>query len=368
MPNQNIICLAVDRLRAAALGAYGNTWFETRALDSLASESFVFDHYLIDSPQLPLLYRSYWQGRHALEADPTEGDSRSGIDVLRESGWMTALITDEPAAARLPLAESFEECRVSASGPASGGAVAEAINQTQMAQLFAEVATWIDTVGKNDENQPFLLWVHSRGMDGAWDAPVELRNSLVEEDEPAPPQDARVPREQLDENHDPDQLHGAACAYAGQVMALDACVGALMDLLREHSLLENTLVVLLGVRGFPLGEHRRLGDVDAALHAELVHVPLLVRMPDGCGAMGRSQSLIQPPDLLATLFDWLQMEAGQPSRFARSMLPLVRGEQEMLRDHVALLGDGAERALRTPAWYLRRPGSDDSRHVTPPRG
>jgi hypothetical protein len=77
--------------------------------------------------------------------------------------------------------------------------------------------------------------------------------------------------------------------------------------------------------------------------------------------MGRSQSLIQPPDLLPTLFDWLRMESGQPSRFAQSMLPLVRGEQEMLRDHVALLGGGAERALRTPAWYLRRPGSDDSR-------
>ena len=107
MPKQNIICLAVDRLRAAALGAYGNTWFETRALDSLASESFVFDHFLIDSPQLPLLYRSYWQGRHALEADPTEGNGRSGIDVLRESGWMTALMTDEPVVAQLPLAESF---------------------------------------------------------------------------------------------------------------------------------------------------------------------------------------------------------------------------------------------------------------------
>ena len=59
-------CLVIDRLQHGFLGAYGNTWIETPAFDRLAAESFVFDQMLIDSPQLGSLYRSFWQGRHAL--------------------------------------------------------------------------------------------------------------------------------------------------------------------------------------------------------------------------------------------------------------------------------------------------------------
>ena len=62
----NAICLVIDRLHTGFLGAYGNTWIETPAFDRLAAESFLFDQMLVDSPQLGPLYRSFWQGCHAL--------------------------------------------------------------------------------------------------------------------------------------------------------------------------------------------------------------------------------------------------------------------------------------------------------------
>ena len=62
----NAICLVIDRLHRGFLGAYGNTWIETPAIDRLAAESFVFDQALVDTPHLAALYRSYWQGWHAL--------------------------------------------------------------------------------------------------------------------------------------------------------------------------------------------------------------------------------------------------------------------------------------------------------------
>ena len=62
----NAICLVIDRLHRGFLGAYGNTWIETPAFDRLAAESFVFDQMLVDSPRLGPLYRSFWQGWHAL--------------------------------------------------------------------------------------------------------------------------------------------------------------------------------------------------------------------------------------------------------------------------------------------------------------
>ena len=46
--NKNVVCLVIDRLRASALGAYGAAWCDTPHLDRLASESFLFDHALVN--------------------------------------------------------------------------------------------------------------------------------------------------------------------------------------------------------------------------------------------------------------------------------------------------------------------------------
>ena len=48
----NAILLVIDRLHAGYLGAYGNGWIATPAIDRLAAEGFVFDQCLIDSPQV----------------------------------------------------------------------------------------------------------------------------------------------------------------------------------------------------------------------------------------------------------------------------------------------------------------------------
>ena len=66
----NGLCLILDRLHAGYVGAYGNSWIETPELDGLAARSFLFDQCLVDSPRLETLYRSYWQGWHALLGPP----------------------------------------------------------------------------------------------------------------------------------------------------------------------------------------------------------------------------------------------------------------------------------------------------------
>jgi hypothetical protein len=39
-----------------------------------------------------------------------------------------------------------------------------------------------------------------------------------------------------------------------------------------------------------------------------------------------------------------------------SLLPLLREQGTIERDHVCVVGSSAERAIRTPAWYLRTAG------------
>jgi arylsulfatase A-like enzyme len=340
----NAICLVLDRLHAGYVGAYGNSWMETPALDRLASRALVFDRALVDSPQLERLYRSYWQGRHAL--CPAVEEARPSLAaLLREAGVSTALMTDEPQVARHPLAVDFDEL-VEIDPPWQPQNAGE-IEQTHFARCFVQTIEWLEAA-----REPFLLWCHFGGLGTTWDAPLRFRQSYWEEGDPPPPSSADVPERMLPPDHDPDERLGIAQSYAGQVTLLDTCLGAMLEFFDGQPASRETLLSLISARGFPLGEHRRVGACDDALYGELVAVPWMLRFPDAAGAALRSQALVEPSDLWATLLAWWRKSDVPASPTARSLMPLARQDADALRDRVCL-GGGGGRAICTPAWYLR---------------
>jgi arylsulfatase A-like enzyme len=92
---------------------------------------------------------------------------------------------------------------------------------------------------------------------------------------------------------------------------------------------------------------------DEAIYNELIHVPWLLRLPDGSGAAARSQALVQPADLPATLCDWWSVAPFFPSGAGRNLLPLVRDEVETIRDRACVTAPSGEQGIRTAGWYLR---------------
>jgi arylsulfatase A-like enzyme len=348
----NAICLVIDRLHAGYLGAYGNSWIETPSLDRLASRSLVFDRAAVDSPQLERLYRSYWQGWHAMCPPPPA--ARPGLaSLLREAGISTALLTDDPSVAKLSLAEDFDEL-IEIDPPWQPKTAAQ-VDQTHFARCFVEIINWLDAA-----RGPFLLWCHLGGLGTTWDAPLEFRQGYCEEGDPPPPTTADVPDRCLPPNHDPDELLGVTQSYAGQVKLLDTCFGAMLEYFDGLPVGQETLLTLTSSRGFPLGEHRRVGPCDNALYGELVQVPWMMYFPDDLAATVRSQSLVEPSDLWATLLDWWNITAPR-SPTATSVLPLARGQADAVHDRLCMVGYGVERAIRTPAWHLRTgPGLAES--------
>jgi len=342
----NAICLVIDRLHVGHLGAYGNTWIETPAMDRLASQSLVFDQALVDSPALEALYRSYWHGWHALCAHQPPAGRPTLSALLRDAGVTTALLSDERLVSRHALAVDFDEL-IEIDPPWQAQGVAE-IEQTHFAQCFVQAIDFLQSA-----RPPLLLWCHLGGLATTWDAPREFRRAYWEPGDPQPPISAEVPDRVLPQDYDPDEVLGVTQAYSGQVSLLDTCLGALLEFLRAKPWAQETLLVLTSARGFPLGEHGRVGPCDEALYSELVHVPLMLRLPDLRGATARSQALIEPADLWATLLDWWGIAQRPPSPTGTSLLPIVGAETETVRDRLGIAGGGTERAIRTPAWYLR---------------
>jgi arylsulfatase A-like enzyme len=269
---------------------------------------------------------------------------------LASRGWHTALLTDEVLLTELPGADDFAERVVVEHRPAKR--LASDVDDTALARIFAAATQWLDA-----PREPFCLWVHAQAMRGPWDAPYELRRQYADEEDPPPPNFVAPPELRLPTEYDPDELLGITHAYCGQVALLDHCLGQLAGRLDIPPLAERTQLTVLGARGFPLGEHLRVGNCDAALYNELVQMPWIVRFPEGLGRLNRSQALVRPADLGGTLLDWLAIDRCEfaGGRFT-SLLEVIRGERASVRDRL-LLRSLHHRALRTPAWLLLE--SDD---------
>lgn len=346
----NAIVIAVDGLRASALGAYGNTWHPTPALDEFASQARLADWMWCTSAKLEDFYATVWSGAPG-KALTKEG-ARGGVpgSLFGARGIAASLLTDDSRVASLAECAGFAEIEQIDPGP---GKTAESIEQTALGQLFAAAADHLRRWSKRQGDASQLLWLHARAFHGPWDAPLEFRGRLLDEGDPSAP--TFVPPPAAVQVHDQDESLLYRSAYAAQVMVLDDCFAGLMAALDDSQLLNDTLVVLLGCRGFALGEHGAVGTAVQQLYSELLHIPCVVLKPDDCPPPPRSPQLLSPRAVHATLSDWFHCAvafAGPSESLLRADLSLPGASAPRW---ITATGDNGERAIRTPAWMLRTP-------------
>lgn len=152
----------------------------------------------------------------------------------------------------------------------------------------------------------------------------------------------RMNREQKaawDKHYDPiikqfkeDKLTGNALAewkyqqymhdYMRVVHSIDRNVGRVLDYLKAHDLLDNTLIVYTSDQGFYMGEH---GWFDKRfMYEESFRTPLLARLPGG--KRGDVEQMVQNIDYGPTILD-LAGVAVPSDMHGVSFLPLLKGEK-----------------------------------------
>src|SRR5438067_2137488 len=90
---------------------------------------------------------------------------------------------------------------------------------------------------------------------------------------------------------------------AAVVTTLDAELGGVFEMLRGRGLDQTAAWLLTSDFGYPLGEHGQVGLHRPWLYEELVHLPLVLRLPGAAEAGRRVPATTQPPDLAPTLLD-----------------------------------------------------------------
>jgi arylsulfatase A-like enzyme len=368
-----VIIFALNGCPAGWLGAYGNDWVGTPNLDRLASEGVTFDRHISDCPE-PLAARAAWMG--ALREDPIR-------TILVRANHPD---TDAPPSYYAGWSEVFD-------------ARPKPNDNSPLDELLRTFPTLLDRLADVPE---FLLWVETDRLLPPWDVQQDVFEAYledVEDEEPAADagdaDEAEEPdAEEINEHTDEvipveepdvelpdlapvdepvppfadpptgpfdrsdldawDYLHRT---FAAVITKLDAELGHLFADLRTRELDRTAAWIVTSDFGHPLGEHGQIGLHRPWLHEELVHLPLILRLPGAEQGGRRVNGFTQPPDLSRTLLALLGLTppAGVPGF---NLLPLARGEASSSREFAVMslvLGEAAEIGIRTDEWALLVP-------------
>jgi arylsulfatase A-like enzyme len=121
----------------------------------------------------------------------------------------------------------------------------------------------------------------------------------------------------------PDHRGHVEALYDAQVSYSDWLFGRVGKIIEEEGAYGNSLIVVLSDHGEEFGEHG--GKEHRQLFVETLHVPLLIRFPDGTGPRGTTvDRTVRTMDVMPTIFDALKLPVDIPVQGV-SFLPLVRG-------------------------------------------
>lgn len=189
---------------------------------------------------------------------------------------------------------------------------------------------------RHDGSNPFYMLVSFCSPHRPYDAPKRYLDMFPEEDWN---DFVLQPGESLTEEEG-HALNRQIRNYKAMITLLDDEVGLLLDQLEQKGILEDTLVIFTSDHGDMQGDHYRLQK--AFPWKQCTTVPLAIRMPGG-----RLDHLVSPPveltDVTATILDYAGLDpvtalskdwpAYNDLIPCRSLLPILRGEQEKVRDY-----------------------------------
>ena len=135
-------------------------------------------------------------------------------------------------------------------------------------------------------NEPFFLFVHYFDPHFPYDPPPPFDPPAEDEDrEPERPLTWTEMKRFAFEDYTipPDQLERMIDLYDGEIAYTDAMIGRLVENLRSAGIYDRSTIVLTADHGEEFKEHGSMGHT-RTLYDEILHVPLLVKLPGSAGA------------------------------------------------------------------------------------
>ena len=198
-------------------------------------------------------------------------------------------------------------------------------------RTFSSAAEWLE---RNQDADNFLLWVEAFDPHEPFDVPEEFLELYPDDEKNPGPGDPYWPDYISADNYTPEQIRYFRRRYKALLTMADRYLGKLLDVLDRHHMWDDTLVILTTDHGYLLGEHGFMAKCYMPDYNEIHHIPLMISMPGT--APGRCQALTENIDLFPTLLSCfgVSLDRCRNPIHGKSLLPLLRGEAETVRDEL----------------------------------
>jgi len=359
----NVVLVSIDTLRADRVNSYG---YEARRtsprLDALAREGILFENHITAAPWTTPAHLSL-----LTSLDPsTHGMTQAFFEMY--DGLFGGREFFKLPERRVTLAEALRGAGLRTAAFTGGGPLDPSLGfgqgfeeyHTSMFKLRERnVAEMLDWLGAHRDERFFLFWHHFEVH-----APYLHTDFLSDVLPPAKAARLRAATQKLTRAHAEDVWPGVVevqtsaqwtlldeqkaltrdvceALYTGGVLAADRWLGRLLDRLRELGLYEHTLIVVTSDHGDEMAERKAKNFYDVhghSLYEEIVHVPLVIRLPEGRAAGTRVSGVSRTIDVMPTVLDVLGVPPANDEMQGRSLGPDWTGP-----------GDAPERVAFTEA-------------------
>lgn len=286
-PETNILIVSFDALRADALGVYGNERPLTPNIDRWAEDGLVLENFYVAAQATPTSFASAFTGRYPFRVFRgwKLGDQPRLAEILQSAGYRTFGIFNN---VQLVEERFFDK----------GFERYEILNDPEDTKVLERADEALGEVS----GEPFFGWVHFISPHAPYVA-RDFASHLYSSDYKGPFLTDSGPRPEAENLRDQARVREL---YDGEVLLADRLFAAVLDLLEKHDVSDRTLVILTADHGEYFGEHGRFRH--ETVHEKVIHVPFLMRMPDGHEGQVRVSGLHMNTDILPTLADLAQAD------------------------------------------------------------
>jgi arylsulfatase A-like enzyme len=303
------IIYLVDTLRSDHTGVYGYPRKTTPELDAFARDAVVFDaavaHASWTKPSVASILTSRLPGQHrAVQLrDPLDPSNVTIAQRLHERGWATgaAIANSVIYGAESTFDRGFD---------VFAGLHGEDNRPSKVVGADVVVGSALAFL-RSRRGLPTFLYVHTMDPHVPYEPPPPFDRMF--EPLPAPGHPGRDPRTDYKEPLDRDRMIGQ---YDGDVAFGDREFGRFVRELKAAGLYRDALLVFLSDHGEEFLDHGRWLH-GRSLFDELIHVPLVVKLPGNRGAGTRVAGQVQGIDVVPTVLEAMDVPltpdlGGQP--------------------------------------------------------
>ncbi|HEY2933699.1 MAG TPA: sulfatase, partial [Acidobacteriota bacterium] len=342
-PEWNVLLFTIDSCNQSRMSLYGNPVETTPNIDRWARHAAVFDRaYSVSawtapglvsilSGMLPSVHGVDSRDRHAGEKLPTllKAFGSRGFDVPNLN-----FFTFAPYYQNLGL-PAIDRSYFTAN---DGDELLNYLDRNAGKRFFVWYHTTKVHQPYNPPDDVLKLMMQSRDRKGAArqtggagkatqppPSPVTWEQALKSPGIQAVRQGAIVPKGSVKFSR--DDLPALHALYDAELYNMDQFFGRVLEKLREKGLEDRTLIVLTADHGEELLEHDFVGHASTSLNAklfeELIHIPLVIRLP-GQTQGTRNRQLVQQIDIAPTLLQLFGIQASPPPLSHSPNPPLSR--------------------------------------------